>query len=84
MTPTTSTKLADAILAEIAATRDGRQAVSFLLRCLQQDGWRGLGPLAAFEDTCKRLGFRLEYVYAKPNPAWPNARPTCRAIYVTL
>lgn len=32
-------------------------AVSYIHRSLQQEGWKGLGNLADFEAKCQRLGF---------------------------
>lgn len=48
------TTLADAIRTYV---RRGPEAVSYIHRSLQQDGWRGLGPLAVFTRTVRDLGF---------------------------
>ena len=58
MTKTTNEKLTDAVLDYLAAA-GGAEAVSYLQRCLREDGWRGLGCLADFEDRMRGLGFTV-------------------------
>lgn len=53
----TEMKLAEAILKHLVEFASGGEAVSFLLKTLQQDGWKGLGNTADFETTCRNLGF---------------------------
>ena len=53
----TNAKLADAILQFIV---NGPEAVSYIHRNLQQEGWKGLGVLAEFEWTCEKLGFTVQ------------------------
>ena len=52
-------KLADAILGYVARSEDGAESVSYVHRSLSQDGWRGLGVLADFEQRCRQLGFTV-------------------------
>ncbi len=57
--PTTEAKLVEAIVAYLpgrGAAGEG-ESISFVLRNLQSDGWRGVGPLYRFADRCVELGF---------------------------
>jgi hypothetical protein len=49
-------KLANAILGYLI-TGGGSESISYLHRNLRTDGWRNLGVLADFENTCRSLGF---------------------------
>ena len=56
-------ELTDAILANLydVYTIDGAeetgQSISFLKKTLNQSGWKGLGNLDDFRQTCEALGF---------------------------
>jgi hypothetical protein len=58
MKNTTNEKLVDAVLEHLAAV-GGVEAVSYLQKVLREDGWRGLGCLADFEDRMRELGFTV-------------------------
>lgn len=49
-------KLIDAVL-DYLTSAGGAEAISYLHRSLREEGWRGLGSLADFEDTLHSLGF---------------------------
>lgn len=77
---TNDTELRAAIRKELARNGSGVEAVSFLHRSLCEDGWRGLGRLADFEATCRRLGFAVRPGVNRRNQkrtevALPVARP---------
>lgn len=61
MLKTTNEKLVDAVLAHLTTfcPRSGAEAISYLHRTLQQDGWRGLGCLADFRSLLVELGFTV-------------------------
>jgi hypothetical protein len=52
-------KLINAILGYVARGENGSESISFIQRSLQQDGWKGLGNLAHFENLVKSLGFTV-------------------------
>lgn len=55
----TDGRLVDAVLGYLA-TAKGREAVSYIHRGLNRDGWRGLGCLADFESRLRALGFTVQ------------------------
>lgn len=58
MTTDQRRKLEDAVLAQLG--RAGCESVSYVHRCLQQDGWKGLGTLHGdFEPLLRALGFSI-------------------------
>lgn len=39
----------------------GKESVSYVHKCLGQDGWKGLGNLADFEVLVRSLGFSIQH-----------------------